>query len=99
MVSCNLYFYTNQLSCVTRALSVSPALLAFSLSHLLLGAGAGVGAAAAAASAAAQNSLFTTRNEAILTEFNSLVRSPSCRGKHPACQEDSSHGAKMASGW
>lgn len=46
---------------MTRALSASPALLPFSLSHLLPGTGAGAGAA----SAAAQNSLFTTRNEAI----------------------------------
>lgn len=51
---------------MTLVLSFSPALLFFSLSHLLVVTGA------AAVSAAAQNILLTTRNEAILTEFSHL---------------------------
>lgn len=47
-----------------RVPTFSPALLFFSLSHLLVEAGA------AAVSAAAQSILLTTRNEAILTDFN-----------------------------
>lgn len=49
---------------MTRVLRFSPALLFFSLSHLLVATGAAV------VSAAAQNILLTTRNEAILTGFN-----------------------------
>ncbi len=49
---------------MTRVLGFSPALLFFSLSHLLAAA-----AGAAAVSAAAQNILLTTENEAILTSF------------------------------
>lgn len=76
---------------MTRAIGFSPALLFFSLSHLLVEAGAG------AVSAAAQNILLTTRNEAILTDFIHLyghlhAEEASCLSRRR------SHGAKMAPG-